>query len=54
MDRDGIQDSGEPGINNVRLNLFLDNGDGMLNHGHTTLCRAPKHDAPAASTCSRT
>ena len=31
IDLDGIQDPGEPGIDNVRLNLYKDNGDGIFN-----------------------
>lgn len=34
---DGVQDNGEPGINNVTLNLYRDNGDGILNTASDTL-----------------
>ena len=37
IDRDGIQDSGEPGIDNVRLNLYRDNGDGLFDSATDTL-----------------
>ncbi len=30
-DGDGIQDIGEPGVNNVRVELYEDNGDGIAN-----------------------
>ena len=29
LDRDGIQDPGEPGVNGVRVELYEDNGDGV-------------------------
>ncbi|MEZ5300284.1 MAG: SdrD B-like domain-containing protein [Verrucomicrobiales bacterium] len=29
LDRDGIQDSGEPGVNGIRVELYEDNGDGV-------------------------
>ncbi|MBK7781193.1 MAG: DUF11 domain-containing protein [Ardenticatenia bacterium] len=32
-DRDGLQDSGEPGIPNVTLNLYRDDGDGIYEPG---------------------
>lgn len=30
LNRDGIQDSGEPGLNGVRVELYRDNGDGIV------------------------
>lgn len=35
--RDGIQDVGEPGIPNVTLDLFRDNGDNVCNAGDTKI-----------------
>lgn len=36
-DGDGIQDTGEPGISGVELNLYLNNGNSILDGGDTLL-----------------
>ncbi len=36
-DKDGVQDVGEPGIGNVTLNLYKDNGDNVLDTAQDTL-----------------
>ncbi len=44
-DNNGIQDIGEPGIANVRLGLYLDNGDGSFNPISDTLVFTRTTDA---------
>ncbi len=47
-DADGLQDAGEPGIGNVTLDLYLDNGDGSFNPVRDFLVDTTTSDASGA------